>query len=261
MSKIEGIPTSKLVFETVYPGHIDVVSSVGIEEEIFLRLTREFCLPPEVVHKLIHEDQEKIRARGSNIRSYFFNGNKSLDESLNAIYGGIDHIGRLVSTFTSLSKYTFSEYAYFNGVMSTLWDSYRKRQELWDASIQEESDNISEILSSGVPFREKEAHVAGAERRREELTIKRDREAELIDIYRIVNDLCLTKSLDCLDTAIGDMRAVLRLAREMVRVYSTRMAVYNKELINYVDIDNDFYQHDIDLLNQNGASGYSFTKK
>ncbi len=261
MSKVKTIPTSKLVFETVYPGHVEIKSRIGAEEELFLRLTKEYKLTPEMVRKFVKEEQEKISARGDDLGSYFFDGDRTLDSSLIALYTGIDHIGRTVSSINNLTEFTFSEYAYFQAITSTLWVNYGKRKKAFGKRIEKESDNINKMLSSDSLFADKEVAIEAATMKRDELIGRRNRESELEGLYHMISNLCLTKGLEALDVDKRDARAVLRLLRELLRVYTGRKSQVSDELKGYLDINKDFYQHDIDLLDQAGASGYRFTKK
>ncbi len=262
MSKVKKIPTSKLVFETVFPGHVEVKSRIGAEEELFLRLTKEFKLSPDLAREFVSEEQEKISARGDDLGSYFFDADRTLDSSLIALYSGADHIGRVVSTVKSLNAFTFSEYTCFQAVTNVLWDNYRKRIAAFDKIIKREGLNVDRVLTSDALFSEKEAIIGEVEGKKDDLVQRRNKEQELIGIYNMLCKLCLEKATNCLGTDDTDVKAVLRVFREMVRVYYTpKKSLLRSELKSYLDIENDYYQHDIDLLNQVGITGYSFSKK
>lgn len=257
------VPTSKLVYASVFPGKIEVKTRIGVEEEVFLRLTKEFKLTPDKARQFIEGEQDVISSRGEDISKYYFCGKHDVDDVLRAYYGAFDTISRVVSYRDNLDGFTFSELVLFFNVFGNKYNFYNYRQLQLEKKLKAEDKRMSKLLSGHASFAEKEEAFNNVKELKASLEEQKRLEGELVGLFQMLRNCSMSKMATQLDTTRNDIMFALRLIPEGGRVNSINNIDINfgEMAAEHKDLTQDVYSHDVDILSDFNVKGYSFIKR
>jgi len=259
MERVKKTPISKLVYASVFPGRIEIKTRKGPEEEAFLRLAKEFKLPIDVAIQFMEREKGIITLRGDDLSSYYFNGDKSLDDSLHKVYSSIDRIGNFISYKDNLNELTFSEIAYFEIMFTTIYKAYRARQGMLAKTIAAEDKKFNKFYTGDASITEKEASFARIQGIKEEINEQKKIEYALASLFQTLANVCSSKMALIVESNRHDPKTVISFLRESARLCLIDQNTLKSILLYYQDINNHKpINHDIDILAEHG---YSLLKK
>ncbi len=263
MSKVKYIPTSKLVYESVFPGSVEVRTKRGVDEEIFLRLTREFKLTPTEVHKFVDREKEIITSRGEDLSSYYFGNAHTLDESLRAFYSSLDYISKTLNYRENLNEFTYSELLYFRSILYFISQRYAYRQAQLTKLITSEDKRVAKVLRGFSSSAEKDDVFNLYLDYRGKLSEQKNTEKVLVGLFDLLGNGCLSKVVSQFGISRYDLNAIRIVGPEILRINSKHNfnGEVSEKLEEYRQLDNDVYTHDVDILNEFDVRGYTLKRK
>lgn len=257
------VPTSKLVYASVFPGSVDVKTKIGIDEEVFLRLTKEFKLTPDRVYQFVDREKEIITSRGDDLSSYYFVGTHNIDDLLRVYYGAFDYISRAISYGNNLNEFTFSELVLFFNVFGSKYSFYSYRQLQLEKLMKTEDKNLSRLLKSRASSSEKEEAYNRASELKNGWEEQKRLENELVGLFQLLRNCSISKIASLFGTNRDDIRFAFRLLHEGNRVNNKDNLDMNFREVTaeHRDLDCDVYSHDVDILSDFDVRGYSLQKR
>lgn len=263
MVAAKNVPTSKLVYASVFPGSIEVKTKIGVDEEVFLRLTKEFKLTPDKVHQFVDREKGIITSRGDDLSSYYFGGTHNLDDVLKTYYGAFDYISRAVSYGKNLNEFTFSELVLFFNILGSKYSFYSYRQLQLEKKMKVEDKRVTKLLKSRASYIEKEEAYNRTSELKNDWEEQRRLENELVGLFQLLRNCSLSKIASQFGTNRDDLKFVFRLIHEGNRVNNKDNIDMNLKGVaaEHRDIDCDVYSHDVDILSDFDVRGYSLQKR
>mgnify|MGYP001074119586 CR=1 FL=1 len=257
------VPTSKLVYASVFPGKIEVKSNIGVEEEVFLRLTKEFKLTPNQVHSFVDRERDIIISRGEDLSSYYFSGTHTVEECLRTFYSSFDYISKIVSYGNNLNNWTFSELVMFFNILGSKYSFYSYRQLQLEKKMKAEDKKVSKLLNSHALSAEKEEAYKRMTELKQSLSEQKALEHELVGLFQMLRNCDLSKIASYFGIHRDDVKFVFRLLAEGNRVSNKdNLDInYTEEKANHKNLDVDVYSRDVDILSDFDVRGYNLQKR
>ncbi len=257
------VPTSKLVYASVFPGKIEVKSNIGVEEEVFLRLTKEFKLTPDQVRLFVDRESDIIKSRGEDLSLYYFGGTHTVEECLRAFYSSFDYISKIASYGNNLNNWTFSELVMFFNIFGSKYALYTYRQGRLEKMMKTEDKKMAKLLKSHALSTEKEEAYNRLTELKQSLSEQKRLEHELVGLFQLLRNCDLSKIASYFGTHRDDIKFVFRLLAEGNRVANKdNLDInYTEEKATHKDLDVDVYSRDVDILSDYDVRGYNLQKR
>lgn len=256
MKLVSLIPISKLIFSCVYPECSVVSRPVDIEKEAYNRLIKAYHLDLDSAHKFFDQEVAIIQERGNNLESYYFDGNKELDDYLEAMLSSFNTFSRLLSYKTDMNYLTFSELTLFRSILIFMIEAYNKSKKKREKDIIAYEKFMNKVSKSKRLIEEIALKYEDLESFKKDFESVLKVQGQYAHFWDYLSNVILSRLGFLMGCREDYARTELNFIAESFCLVSARKNQLSRDLSNYKKLDFDRVKHDQKVLSRYDVSAF-----
>lgn len=254
MKSITLTPTSELIFYSIYPESSAFKKSIDVEEEIAKRLTRGCRFDDYSVHNFLERESEIVQNRGNDIDSYYFCGEKSLDDCLDVLLSSFDNFSRLLSYKDNMTNLTLSELVAFRSILVRMVCAYNKDKKKSEKDLEGYSKSTDKIVRSSNSLTEMNLEYEKLKAVMEELEKDLKIQGQYSHFWEYLSNVIYSRIGLLMGCREDRKRTETNYLTECFRILSSRSTQLNKDLKQYERDNLGRVEHDQKILSKYDVS-------